>query len=117
MATLAYLVEPEAQEAVEILAKFFRGLGDPTRLKILQHLVQKERTVSELVNLVGLSQGRVSNHLACLRWCGYVSTRKAGNYIYYSVTDDRVRKILILGWNMMLDNADHLSSCPRISEQ
>ncbi len=58
---------------VELTAKLFRGLGDPNRLQILECLVEKERNVGELVDLLGAPQGRVSNHLACLRWCGSAS--------------------------------------------
>ena len=45
--------------AAELYAKFFRGLGDPTRVKIIQLLLERPRTVSELVALLGAPQGRV----------------------------------------------------------
>lgn len=61
-----------------VTTKFFRALGDPARLKILDSLMESEKNVSELVGLVGLSQGRVSSHLACLKQCGFVNTRRDG---------------------------------------
>ena len=54
--------------AADLDARFFRGLGDPTRLRIVQLLLDGERTVSEIVREVGGLQGRISSHLMCLRW-------------------------------------------------
>ncbi len=51
-------------------ARFLKGLGDATRLRILDLLLERQRTVGELVELLELSQARVSTHLAYLRWCG-----------------------------------------------
>src|SRR5437899_904509 len=51
-------------------ARFFRVLGDPTRLRILELLLAGPRAVSELTAAAGAPRARVSNHLACLRWCG-----------------------------------------------
>ena len=61
-----------------LLAKFFRGLGDPTRIRVLQLLLERERTVTELVAETGSIQGRLSSHLTCLRWCGFVTSRREG---------------------------------------
>ena len=99
---------------VSLTAKTFRGFTDPTRLKILQYLIEKERNVSELVELLNVPQGRVSNHLACLRWCNFVSTSRQGKYIFYQVTDDRVKKILELAYQFMADNAEHIYTCTRM---
>ncbi len=64
-----------AQTDRSAAARFFRVLGDPTRLHILQFLEKRELTVSELVAAVGQPQPRVSTHLACLHPCGFVSNR------------------------------------------
>ena len=104
----------EELEKTEVTAKFFRGLGDPTRLKILQYLLEKERNVSELIGLLGVSQSKASNHLACLKWCGYVSARQEGKHVYYQITDKRVKHILSLAGEMIADNAKHLWFCTRI---
>src|SRR6266704_6166856 len=66
-------------------ARFFRVLGDPTRLRIVQALTERERTVGELVSLVGQAQPRISTHLACLRHCGFVTTERQGKEIVYSL--------------------------------
>src|SRR5712691_12494747 len=66
-----------------VAARFFRVLGDPTRLHILELLEEKERTVGELVSAVGQPQPRVSTHLACLRHCGFVVTERRGKEVFY----------------------------------
>jgi DNA-binding transcriptional ArsR family regulator len=100
-----------AVAAAELDARFFRGLGDPTRLRILQLLLEGERSVGEIVAALGGLQGRISSHLMCLRWCGYVTTRREGRRVYYSVTDPRVREILRLAQSMRRDHAESLAAC------
>lgn len=115
MSPLADALPRHEMEQLQLTAKFFRGLGDPTRLKILQLLLERERHVTELVNLLKVPQGRLSNHLACLSWCGYVTTTREGRNRYYRVADKRVRKILGLAREMVADNAEHIWACTRIS--
>lgn len=98
---------------VELLAKFYRGLGDPTRLRILEHLLDGEKSVGELVNLIGSPQGRISSHLACLRQCGFAVVRNSGRNAYYRVVDQRVARILRLGESMVQDNAERIFACTR----
>jgi DNA-binding transcriptional ArsR family regulator len=95
----------------EVLATFFQGLSDPTRVRILELLAERPRTVTDLVEATGLAQGRVSSHLSCLRWCGYVEARVEGRYNRYRLVDERVREILRLGEAIVRDNADRLTSC------
>ena len=90
---------------------FFRGLGDLTRLRILDLLLDGERTVSEIVHALDGLQGRISSHLMCLRLCGYVTTRRDGKWVYYAVTDARVREILRLAQSMRRDHAESLAAC------
>ena len=81
----------------ELAAKFFRGLGDATRVKILQILLdQGDKNVTELVELLGSPQGRVSSHLACLRGCGYAMSFRKGKNVYYTIGDPRINEILQL---------------------
>src|SRR2546428_2359578 len=71
-------------------ARLFRVLGNPTRLGILGLLLERPRTVSELIERLGCSPSRVSNHLACLRWCGFVEAERWGRTATYSIRDRRV---------------------------
>ena len=108
---------PEPTPYAPLLAKFFRGLGDPTRLRILELLLDQKRPVKELVALIGTSQSQISNHLACLKWCGYVSTRSQGRFVYYSVGDPRVRDLIGLGRSILADNIERVCDCTRITEE
>ena len=102
---------------VQVAAKFFRGLSDPTRLRLVALLLEHgEMTVSELVEAVDGLQGRVSSHLACLRHCGLVTDRREGRKAYYSVRDPRVRELLTPALAMVADNAEHIATCHRIGE-
>ena len=65
---------PERLTERDLVAKYFRTLGNPTRLRILELLRERERPVGELVEALQTSQPYVSNQLACLRWCGLVTT-------------------------------------------
>jgi len=101
-------------ESDEILMKFFKGLGDPTRMRIVEALLEKERNVSELIKRLGIPQSNISNHLACLKWCGYITSRKEGTSIYYQITDERVKRIIRLARDIVADHAENLYACTRI---
>ncbi|WDL99414.1 helix-turn-helix transcriptional regulator [Alicyclobacillus sp. ALC3] len=79
-----------------------------TRFEITELLLDRGKSVGELVEAVGVSQGQVSNHLACLKWCGYVLSRQEGN-VLYRVTDERVRTIIQLVEGIVADYAAHIS--------
>ncbi|HEY1575387.1 MAG TPA: metalloregulator ArsR/SmtB family transcription factor [Pseudonocardiaceae bacterium] len=106
---------PEDRSGVEVVAKFFRALGDPVRLRLLAFLMDSEHTVTECVENVGLSQGRVSVHLACLSDCGYVVARREGRYAYYRVSDHRVATLMTLARALAAENAAALATCVRIT--
>lgn len=110
---------PAAQEdpGDELQAKFVRGLSDPTRLRIVRYLLEGPRSVSEIVAHLEMPQNRVSNHLACLKWCGYVTTQRRGRSIIYEIADERVRLILDLTRRIVADNAQRIAACVRIPER
>ena len=108
---------PDAPSAPELVAKYFRALGDPTRVRILELLREDgELTVGELVARLGVSQPKVSNHLACLRWCGFVLTRREHPAVHYRVADKRVGELLSLGRSLLSDNSEHVAACGRVDE-
>jgi DNA-binding transcriptional ArsR family regulator len=100
---------------IEIAARFFRGLADPTRLHIVVLLMERgEMSVGDIVDAVDGLQGRVSSHLACLRHCGLASDRKDGRHVYYSIADPRVADFLPVALSVIADNATHIATCHRI---
>ncbi|MBN8293924.1 winged helix-turn-helix transcriptional regulator [Rhodobacter sp. NTK016B] len=80
----------EAREA----ADFLKALGHEGRLMMLYHLCERDRTVTELEQLIMSRQAAVSQQLARLRHEKLVSTRRDGNQIIYSLADDRVREMV-----------------------
>ena len=108
------VLDDAADQRLAVTAKFFHGLSDLTRLLIVELLLEGEKNVSELVALLGQPQSRVSNHLACLRWCGYVDSRREGKFIYYRVSDPRVRQLVELARSVIADNAAAVLSCTRM---
>ena len=104
-------------EEMCLLAKLFNGFANSTRLSILLLLVQRgEMKVGELVDELGAPQPRVSDHLRCLAWCGYVLVRREGRNAYYSVADERVMRMLELGEELLQDNVEHLEGCNDIEQ-
>jgi DNA-binding transcriptional ArsR family regulator len=76
-----------SRELLSRIADRLKALADPTRLEILHSLESGERTVSELLEIVGGSQANVSKHLARMRHAGIVAARRDGNHVYYRVVD------------------------------
>jgi DNA-binding transcriptional ArsR family regulator len=102
------------EDDAELYARFFKVLSDPTRLRLLALLLEAPpcgRTVSELVAALGAPQGRISTHLGCLRWCGLVRAERDGKYVYYRLSDARVRTLLTMAGTMLRDHAAGLASC------
>jgi DNA-binding transcriptional ArsR family regulator len=105
-------------EEMCLLARFFNGFANSTRLSILLLLAQRgEMKVGELVNELGAPQPRVSDHLRCLAWCGYVEVRREGRNAYYSVADERVLEVLKLGEALLRDNLEHVQDCDDTQEE
>ena len=100
-------------ESLALKAKLFRGFADPSRLSILEAVREEARSVSEVVEITGLSQPNVSNHLACLLDCGLVAREQRGRFAYYRLADPRVGGLLALGDEILTDVAQGVYVCPR----
>jgi DNA-binding transcriptional ArsR family regulator len=98
-------------------ARFFRVLGDPTRLQILELLEDGERSVGQLVAAVGQSQPRVSTHLACLRHCGFVTAERRGKEVIYRLTVDGLHQVVGRAIEVMGPLAERLATCTRIGPE
>lgn len=98
----------------QLLAKYFRVLADPTRLRILEALESEgELSVGELVERLELPQPNVSNHLICLRWCGFVAERRQHRTVYNRIADPRVSEIVARARALLEGNEEHVAACRR----
>ena len=87
---LSALPHPLPEPLVELVAKRFRVIGEPMRIRLLDHLRGGEATVQDLTQAVGASQQNVSKHLGVLHDAGIVARRKEGTQVYYRVVDTGV---------------------------
>ena len=98
-------------------ACLFRGMGDPSRVAILRHLLLGEHNVNELTGHLGLAQSTVSKHLACLRDCGLVESRAAGRASVFSLTHpDAVLKVFAAAEELLAATGDAVVLCPTYGE-
>lgn len=105
----------DAPTESELLAKYFRVFADPSRLRILEALeAEGELAVGDLVERLGLPQPSVSNHLACLRWCGFVTARREHRTVYNWIADRKVSRVIALARELLSNNAEHVAACRRI---
>ena len=110
-------VVPAPGPALAARARYFRVLGDPTRLRMLEILVGGERSVAELVAATGAPRSRVSNHLACLKWCRFVAARRRGRHVVYRVADPRVGQLIALARSLSVERCGYLARCRRIGPE
>jgi DNA-binding transcriptional ArsR family regulator len=82
------------QASASEAAKLLRALGNERRLMILCQLTERERSVGELLPLVGLSQSALSQHLGVLREEGVVATRREAQTIWYRISDPAALKLV-----------------------
>ena len=81
---------PLPDELVELIARRFRALGDPTRIRVLERLRDGEATVLELAELTQTTQQNVSKHLNLLLQQGIVGRRRTGAHVAWRIVDDSV---------------------------
>lgn len=103
--------------AHELLARVFRTLGDATRLRLLDALITDgDATQGELVQTVGASQPRVSEHLGCLEWCGLVTSERHGRTVTYRVIDPRAEQLIAIAREFLTANAHAVGCCTTLDE-
>lgn len=100
-ATLTYSPEAITDESVlaiddaRAIARFFQVLADPTRVRMVKALANNRWCVSDLTQALGMDQPAVSHQLKYLREMGLVKWTKTGRHVYYSLSDEHLRDILM----------------------
>jgi DNA-binding transcriptional ArsR family regulator len=91
----APVIEPDSQSPIyRLKADFFRLLGHPVRVRVLELLRDGEQTVGDLQAALDLDSGGTSQHLTTMRRQGILESRKAGTNVYYRVKDPRTFQLL-----------------------
>ena len=101
-----------ADPAVVRGAALFNGLADKSRLAIVRALAGGEQRVTDLVALLGLAQGTVSGHLACLRDCGLVVARAEGRQMFYSLAHGELLDLLSAAETLLAVTGEAVELCP-----
>jgi DNA-binding transcriptional ArsR family regulator len=87
------LPQPLPDPLIELIARRFRVIGEPMRIKLLDSLREREASVSELREATGASQQNVSKHLGVLLEANIVGRRKDGNQVFYSIVDESIFRL------------------------
>ncbi len=87
----------------KLKAEFFKTLGHPARIRILELLVEGERSVGELMPQVGLESSHLSQQLGVLRRAGVVHARKQGNAVIYALASPDIAELMALARKVLTD--------------
>lgn len=87
----------------QLKAEFFKTLGHPVRIRVLELLSEREHAVSELLPEVGVEAANLSQQLAVLRRAGLVTTRKLGPTVRYSLTSPEVAELLTVARRILTE--------------
>jgi len=110
------LIEHQREPVASALhAKFFSGLADETRLRIVRLLLDGPRTVGEIAAELRMSQSRISNQLSCLKWCGYVHADRLGRNIRYRIADPAIGQLLAIVEGVVAANASNIAQCTQVT--
>ena len=92
-----------ARPLYQVKAEFFKTLGHPVRIRVLELLGQREHAVSEMLPEVGVEAANLSQQLAVLRRAGLVTTRKEGSAVFYSLTSPRLAELLAVARGILTE--------------
>jgi ArsR family transcriptional regulator len=84
-------------------AEFFKSLGHPTRIRVLELLSEADRSVTELLEQMPVEQPYLSQQLGVLRRAGFVLARRDGPNVVYSLADPRIAELLAASKQILLD--------------
>jgi ArsR family transcriptional regulator len=84
-------------------AEFFKALGHPLRIRVLEVLADGDQSVSELLDQVGGEQPNLSQQLGVLRRAGFVDARREGTNVIYALADRRIAELLGVSRQILLD--------------
>jgi DNA-binding transcriptional ArsR family regulator len=89
-AAMSSLPHPLPEPVIELIARRFRVIGEPMRIRILDRLRDGDASVQELTEALATSQQNMSKHLGVLNEAGILSRRKQGTQTFYAIADESV---------------------------
>ncbi len=95
------------EEFLQELSEFYKVFADTTRLKILEVLLTKEQVVNDISEKLNISQSAISHQLRMLRNQNLVKTKKIGQSVLYSISDEHVKVILEYGIEHIKEKEEH----------
>lgn len=110
------MLTDHATRTFHLQAKLFRGFADPSRLSIIEALRSGPLHVGAIVELTGLSQPNVSNHLRCLSECGLVQAEQRGRFVDYRLGDERIAEVLQLADEFLASTVCGVDDCKSYSD-
>ena len=102
MPSAAPHLQDPGRPLAEVKAELFKALGHPARVRALEVLSERERTVGELQTVIGIESSHLSQQLAVLRRAGLVVTRKEGSSVVYGLKDPLVAELLAVAKRLLL---------------
>src|SRR5215831_16194440 len=87
----------------QVKAEFFKALGHPARIRVLELLSEREHAVSEMLPQVGIEPAHLSQQLSVLRRLNLVVTRKEGTTVFYSLVSPQVAELLAVARRILTE--------------
>jgi ArsR family transcriptional regulator, virulence genes transcriptional regulator len=109
--------EDSQTEIYRLQAELCKALSEPKRLRIIRELRGSERTVTELMALLGLKQSNTSQHLAVLRRVGVISFRREGNTVFYRLANPRIAEACDLVHQVIAEQLQNSRSLSKAMER
>ena len=97
------MMDKASRPLYQAKAEFFKTLGHPARIRVLELLSERERAVGEMLPEVGVEATNLSQHLALLRRAGLVVFRKEGSTVFYSLTSPQVTELLAVARRILTE--------------
>lgn len=91
------------RDIARLKAEFFKALGHPVRIRVLELVAERERPVSELLEQIDVEQPHLSQQLGILRRAGLVQARREGSSVIYALGDERIADLLTISKQVLLD--------------
>jgi len=106
------IAEPMVLPEHELLSRIFRTLGDATRLRVIEHLLENQTaSQTDLVEKLGATQSRLSEHMSSLVWCGFVEVERLGRRVQYRLVDRNAERFIGLARAFLRNNPHAVGGC------